>query len=207
MVEQARVGGECPFVACVPSKAMLRSARVWQTAENPEWSALFSGRVLASVAYQEAVRRRDRIVHGRDDSGSAMALGVSGATLLRGRGRVRGSGVLEVVGAACGTTEIGFRDLVISTGSEPIRPRIPGLDGVPVWTSDEALSISEQPGSITVIGGGPVGCELAFLFAAFGSRVQLVQRNERLVPREEPEASAVLADTLAGQGDGCVIRG
>ncbi|MFF8953953.1 FAD-dependent oxidoreductase [Streptomyces sp. NPDC014940] len=100
--------------------------------------------------------------------------------LLRGRGRVRGSGVLEVVGAAYGTTEIGFRDLVISTGSEPIRPRIPGLDGVPVWTSDEALSISEQPGSITVIGGGPVGCELAFLFAAFGSRVQLVQRNERL---------------------------
>ncbi|MFF9607509.1 FAD-dependent oxidoreductase [Streptomyces sp. NPDC014684] len=117
--------------------------------------------------------------------------------LLRGRGRVRGSGVLEVVGAAYGTTEIGFRDLVISTGSEPVRPRILGLDGVPVWTSDEALSISEQPGWITVIGGGPVGCELAFLFAAFGSRVQLVQRNERLVPREEPEASAVLADVTS----------
>ncbi|MFF4146780.1 dihydrolipoyl dehydrogenase family protein [Streptomyces sp. NPDC001698] len=200
VVEQARVGGECPFVACVPSKAMLRSVRVWQTTENPDWSTLFPERVPGSVAYQEAVRRRDRIVHGRDDSGSATALGATGATLLRGHGRVRAPGVLEVVGAASSVTEIGFRDLVLNTGSEPIRPQIRGLDTIPVWTSDEALSTSDQPGSITVIGGGPVGCELAFLFAAFGSRVQLVQRNERLVPREEPEASATLVDTLAGQG-------
>lgn len=104
---------------------MLRSARVWQTAENPEWSALFSGRVPGSVACQEAVRRRDRIVHGRDDSGSATALGASG--------RLSCAAAAACVVPECSRSsvplEIGFRDLVISTGSEPIRPRIPGLDG------------------------------------------------------------------------------
>lgn len=199
VVEQERVGGDCPFVACVPSKAMLRSARVWRTTENPDWSALLTGRVAQSVAYQEAVRRRERIVHARDDAGNAAALGATGATLLRGRGRLRGPGVLEVAGSA-GTTEIGFRDLVINTGSEPVRPEVPGLDTVPVWTSDQALSTADQPGSIVVIGGGPVGCELAYLFAVFGSHVELVQRNARLVPREEPETSATLAETLTGAG-------
>lgn len=199
VVEHARVGGDCPFVACVPSKAMLRSARVWTAADDPEWDGLVTGRVSEDAAYREAVQRRDRIVHGRDDTANAAGLTATGATLVRGRGRIVRRGVVEV-GDTAARCEVGYRNLVLSTGSQPLRPSIPGLDTVPVWTSDQALSTTVRPGSVTVIGGGPVGCELAFLFATFGSAVHLVQRNARLVPREEPDASAAVADALAGRG-------
>lgn len=195
VVEQKRVGGECPFVACVPSKAMLRSARVWQVLADPQWAPLVEGRVPAAVAYGQAVRRRDTIVHGRDDSGTAAALEKAGAMLLRGTGRVVGPGVLEVDGVP-----VGYRDLVLDTGSAPVRPQLPGLDRVPVWTSDELLSSASYPRSVLVLGGGPVGCELSFLLATFGSAVTLVQRAARLVPCEEPEASAALLSTLTGVG-------
>jgi pyruvate/2-oxoglutarate dehydrogenase complex dihydrolipoamide dehydrogenase (E3) component len=195
VVEAARVGGQCPFVACVPSKAMLRSAHVWHEAGEPQWQVLFPRRVTRRDAYDEAVHRRERIVHSRDDSLNAAALAEAGATLIRGTGRIVRAGVLEVAGA-----EIGYDDLVLNTGSAPARPSIPGLDTVPVWTSDQALSTDVFPPSAVVLGGGPVGCELAHLFASFGTTITVVQRGPRLVPREEPATSAALLDLLVGSG-------
>lgn len=195
VVEQSRVGGDCPFVACVPSKAMLRTAQVWHTVGTDQWSGLFSGRVDSERAYEEAVRRRDRIVHGRDDSLNAEGLESTGATLLRGEGTIVEPGVVDVSG-----TEIGYGEIVLNTGSVPSRPDIPGLESVPVWTSDEALSTSTYPSSAVIIGGGPVGCELAFLFATFGTAVTLVQRGARLVPKEEPETSSALQNLLLTRG-------
>ena len=107
VVEQSRVGGECPFLACVPSKTMLRTVRMWQSAVEPQWAPLFAGRVPRREAYDEAVRRRDRIVHGRDDSLNAAGLAKTGASLLRGYGRIVRPGVLDVSG-----TEIEYEDLV-----------------------------------------------------------------------------------------------
>lgn len=195
VVERDRVGGECPFVACVPSKAMLRTAHLWQVAEDEQWAELYGGRVSARDAYQAAVRRRDRIVHGRDDSLNATGLEKTGATLLRGSGRVVRPGVLDV-----GGVEVGYGELVLNTGSAPSRPGVPGLDSVPVWTSDQALSTTDYPPTMAVVGGGPVGCELAFLFATFGTAVTLVQRNARLIPREEPQVSDEMAAVLADVG-------
>ncbi len=195
VVEQSRVGGECPFVACVPSKAMLRSGEVWHLAAEEQFSALFTGRIAGADAYREAVQRRDRIVNGRDDSLNAAGLAKSGATLLRGTGHLVRPGVVSVAGE-----EIGYRDLVLDTGSMPVVPDLPGLDRVPAWTSDEALSTSELPSSMVVLGGGPVGCELAFLFATFGIAVTLVQSNRRLIPREEIEASEEMLRVLLERG-------
>jgi pyruvate/2-oxoglutarate dehydrogenase complex dihydrolipoamide dehydrogenase (E3) component len=90
--------------------------------------------------------------------------------------------------------------LVINTGSATRRPDIPGLDSVPVWTSDDALSTTELPASMLILGGGAVGCELAFLFATFGTAVTLVQRGPRLLPGEEPRASATVERTLTELG-------
>jgi pyruvate/2-oxoglutarate dehydrogenase complex dihydrolipoamide dehydrogenase (E3) component len=89
VVEQSRVGGACPFVACVPSKAMLRTARVWQLGADPQQSALFTGRVSAAEAYRLACERRDAIVHHRDDHLNAEALQRTGAVLVRGHGQLR----------------------------------------------------------------------------------------------------------------------
>ncbi|MCW2592183.1 MAG: pyridine nucleotide-disulfide oxidoreductase dimerization region [Mycobacterium sp.] len=89
---------------------------------------------------------------------------------------------------------------MINTGSIPNRPDIPGLESVPTWASDDALSTTELPSSILILGGGAVGCELAFLFATFGTAVTLVQRRSRLLPAEEPRASATVARALTELG-------
>jgi pyruvate/2-oxoglutarate dehydrogenase complex dihydrolipoamide dehydrogenase (E3) component len=195
VVERELVGGYCPFYACVPSKAMLRSARVWGLGADEQFSGLFTGRSDATAAYRQAVTRRERIVNGRDDSLTAAALQKTGARLLRGTGHVVQPGVVEVDG-----TRVEYRDLVLNTGSTPLVPEVPGLDTVPTWTSEQAMSTSEQPRSVAVIGGGPVGCELAYLFAVLGSQVTVIQRNARLIPREEPEASASMAERLTAVG-------
>jgi dihydrolipoamide dehydrogenase len=103
VVEQGLVGGYCPFFACVPSKAMLRSASVWGLGANEQFGDLFTGRSDETFAYQQAVARRERIVHGRDDSLTAAALQKTGARLLRGTGRVVQPGVVEVDGTRSGT--------------------------------------------------------------------------------------------------------
>jgi pyruvate/2-oxoglutarate dehydrogenase complex dihydrolipoamide dehydrogenase (E3) component len=195
VVEQSRVGGACPFVACVPSKAMLHTARVWQTAADPQFTGLFAGRRSGETAYRIACERRDAIVHHRDDTLNATKLTQAGATLIRGHGYLREPGVIEVDGR-----RIGYRDLVINTGSAVNYPAIRGLDPAKVWTSDDALSTTEQPRSLLILGGGAVGCELAFLFATFGTAVSLVQRGPRLLSGEEPRAAQTVHRALNALG-------
>ncbi|BBY30329.1 dihydrolipoyl dehydrogenase family protein [Mycolicibacterium sediminis] len=195
VVERSRVGGACPFVACVPSKPMLRTARVWQLGADTQQPALFTGRVPAAEAYRLACERRDAIVHHRDDILNAEALERTGAVLVRGHGQLREPGVLDVDGRT-----LRYRELVINTGSRSRRPDIPGLESAPTWTSDDALSATELPSSMLILGGGAVGCELAFLFATFGTAVTLVQRGSRLLPDEEPRASATVEQALAELG-------
>jgi pyruvate/2-oxoglutarate dehydrogenase complex dihydrolipoamide dehydrogenase (E3) component len=125
VVERELVGGYCPFYACVPSKAMLRSARVWRLGADEQFSGLFTGRSDATAAYRQAV------------------------------GRIVQPGVVEVDG-----TRVQYRDLVLNTGSTPLVPQVPGLDTVPAWTSEQAMSTSEQPRSVAVIGGARSGVSL-----------------------------------------------
>ena len=174
---------------------MLRTARVWQLGADPQQSALFTGRVPAAEAYRLACERRDAIVHHRDDTLNAEALQRTGAVLVRGHGQLREPGVLDVDGRT-----LRYRELVINTGSVPSRPDIPGLESVPTWTSDDALSTTELPSSMLILGGGAVGCELAFLFATFGAAVTLVQRGSRLLPLEEPRASVTVEQALTDLG-------
>jgi len=186
LVEQLRVGGECPFVACMPSKSLLHSAAARRGGASAD-----EGR----AAYQEAVRRRDEVAEWRNDSGAAESVTSSGAHLVRGRGRVLGPGVVGV-----GDRLLGWGDLVIATGSTPVIPDIPGLDDVPTWTSDAALSSSTLPPSLLVLGGGAVGCELAQVFARFGVTVTLVESGRRLLERERSEISERLAGALRNDG-------
>lgn len=197
VVEGHRVGGECGFVACVPSKILLRAAEVRLLAAE-------AARLGASVApldpgdgaaaYARAVARRDEIVP-RDDRFGAEQFAKAGVTLVRGHGEIRRPGVVRV-----GARDLGYTDLVLATGSAPAIPPIDGLTTVPTWTSDQALTAPERPASLIVLGGGAVGCELAQVYAAFGTRVTLVQSGPQLVPREEPAIAAILADALRDNG-------
>ena len=203
VVEANRVGGECPFVSCVPSKALLRSAQVRRLVKEAHHLGASSSPLVLddpAKAFAAAVLRRDRIVDQRDDSDNAAQLAESGALLYRGRGRIHGPGRVIVEDESGNLEEISYGELVLATGSSPVIPPIPGLDLVPTWRSDEALSSSELPPSLIVMGGGAVGCELAQVYATFGSNVTIIEAAENLLPREDPAVGHILAEALQRSG-------
>lgn len=198
LIEAARVGGECPYVACMPSKALLKSAAARSAARSlPEIAGSAQSPDLDDDgrAFAAAVARRDEIAEHRDDREAAAGVEQSGVTLIRGWGRIVAPGAVEVDGR-----RLGYTDLVISSGSSPVHPEIPGLDDVPTWTSDEALSSDERPTSLVVLGGGAVGCELAQVYARFGVSVTVVESDDRLISKEEASVTERLADVLRRDG-------
>ena len=198
LVEERLVGGECPYFACMPSKAMLYATELRSLIGTAHQAGAVS-RPLAlgdpRLSYAAAVARRDEVAEHRDDSGAVRRLEDDGVKVMRGRGCVVSAGVLEVNGE-----RIGWNDLVISTGTVAARPALPGLDTVSAWTSDDAYSRPELPESAIILGGGPVGCELAQVWARFGCSVTIVQRAPRLIPREEPAIASILAEALHRDG-------
>ena len=198
LVSEGLVGGECPYLACMPSKALLRSAAVRALAGRAhELGAVAAPLDLGdpAAAFAAAVRRRDEVADHLDDRAAADALRERGVTLVRGRGRVVRPGEVEVGGEV-----LGYRHLVIATGSRPVVPPVDGLADVPWWTSDQALTSDELPARLAVLGGGAVGCELAQVYARFGSAVTVLESGDRLLSSEEPEVSEAVAAALAGDG-------
>jgi pyruvate/2-oxoglutarate dehydrogenase complex dihydrolipoamide dehydrogenase (E3) component len=198
LVEAGLVGGECPYLACMPSKAMLRSASARRTAA--ELTALGAAAQEpdlgdAVAAYRKAVRRRDDVAEHLDDGGAARSLQEAGVTLVRGRGRVTAPGMVAVDGR-----ELGWADLVLSTGSRPVVPPVDGLDAAPTWTSDEALTAQHRPASLLVLGGGAVGCELSQVHARFGTTVVLIDTSDQLLGREETSIARRLEQVLRDEG-------
>jgi len=148
VVERALVGGACPFVACVPSKSMLRSAGAWAMAAEPEFAPFYRGPTDPALAWRHAVHRRKRAVRNGDDWDFAERLRHVGATLFRGHGRIVRPGLLDA-----GEVRIGYRELVLDTGSAPVLPPIAGLPSITPWTSAEALTSDQLPDSVVVVGG------------------------------------------------------
>lgn len=198
LVEKLRVGGECPYVSCIPSKAMLRSAEARALARRAADLGGASGPVQVGAdanAFAAAVRRRDDLSHRRDDSDAATRIQDRGATLIRGRGHIAGPGRVDADGR-----ELAYRDLVLATGSRPAVPPIDGLADVPVWTSDQALSAADYPASVVILGGGAVGCELAQIYAGFAVQVTLIEPAGQLAGGEEPVLAGELAKRLQAAG-------
>lgn len=199
LVEAGRVGGTCPYVACEPSKAMLVAAHLRHAiAHDGERLGATSVTPMLDadlLAWSAAVARRDEIAHQRDDTGAVEAVEESGVTLVRGRGVLTGPGTVSIDG-----DELRYEDLVIATGSAGDSPDIDGLDDVPTWTSEEALSASELPPSLLVLGSGAVGCELSQIFARFGCEVSISDVADLVLPPEENEVSDILGHALRHDG-------
>jgi pyruvate/2-oxoglutarate dehydrogenase complex dihydrolipoamide dehydrogenase (E3) component len=194
LVERDRLGGDCLNFGCVPSKALLRCARA---AADARRAGDFGVRLRGPVSVDfGAVMRRMRELRlrlARHDS--AARLRELGIDVFFGAGRFTGRDELQVNGAV-----LRFARACIATGSRPRAPSIPGLVDAGFLTNESVFSLEKLPRRLAVLGGGPIGCELAQAFARFGSEVVLLQRGARLLPREEPEASELVARALAADG-------
>jgi dihydrolipoamide dehydrogenase len=191
VVERDLVGGECSFWACMPSKTLLDSA----------------GRrsIGGSYSWERAAARRDWMIAREsidypDDTGHVRSLEAAGAELVRGEARIVGPGRVEVRRKGESPTTLEGRNLVVSTGSVPVIPPVDGLEEAGYWTSREATSTRQLPTSIVIMGGGPVGVEMAQVFVRFGVMTTLVEGNERILARDHPLTSEAVADQLQIEG-------
>jgi pyruvate/2-oxoglutarate dehydrogenase complex dihydrolipoamide dehydrogenase (E3) component len=193
VVERELVGGECSYWACIPSKTLLRPGEaVHEAEEAPGAREALNGKLDPKAALEW----RDFQVSGYDDSGPVSWLESKGVDLFRGTGRIAGPGTVEVGGKQHTATHI-----VIATGSDPVIPPIPGLDEIDgVWTNREATGVKELPKRLLILGGGPVGVEMAQALGRMGVSVSLVEGMEHLLPREPRRLGEALGETLEADG-------
>ncbi|NLE71823.1 MAG: NAD(P)/FAD-dependent oxidoreductase [Actinomycetales bacterium] len=199
VVEQALVGGECSYWACMPSKALLRPGAALAAATAVRGAA---GAVTGGVDVAATLATRDAIVHGWDDGSQVDWLEGAGLHLVRGRGRLAGPRRVEVADddGVLRAVVHARHAVVVATGSAPTVPDVPGLAEVDPWTSRDATAVRDVPGSLAVVGGGVVGAEMATAYADMGARVTLLVRGDRLLPGLEPFAGEAVAEGLAALG-------
>jgi pyruvate/2-oxoglutarate dehydrogenase complex dihydrolipoamide dehydrogenase (E3) component len=193
IVERELVGGECAYWACIPSKTLLRPGEAIEHArEAPGAAEAVNGRLDARAA----LAWRDFQVNDFKDASQVSWLEDTGIDLIRGHGRLAGKGAVEVDG-----TTYTARDIILSTGSAPQFPPIPGLDELDgLWTNREVTAIRGVPERLLVLGGGPVGAEMAQAMSRMGASVALVEGEERLLPHEPAALGEALAEVFAGEG-------
>jgi pyruvate/2-oxoglutarate dehydrogenase complex dihydrolipoamide dehydrogenase (E3) component len=193
IVERELVGGECAYWACIPSKTLLRAGEVIEEArEVPGAAQAVSGTLDVAAA----LKWRDFQVNDFKDTSQAGWLDDTGIDLIRGHGKLAGPGAVEVDG-----TTYTARDIVVSTGSLPLIPPIPGLselDGM--WTNREVTATSEVPERLLVLGGGPVGVEMAQAMSRLGASVALVEGEPRLLPHEPAPLGEALVEVFESEG-------
>lgn len=188
VVERDLVGGECSYFACIPSKTLLRPGEAVQHAKDATATAHVD--VAAALAW------RDFMVSDYSDAWQEHWLAGEGIDLIRGRGRLAGAGVVEVDGRRVTADEV-----VLATGSEPVLPPVPGLAGIEdVWTNRGVTGMKAVPRRLLVLGGGPVGVEMAQAVHRLGGNVAVVEASPRLLPREVAPLGEALAGALRAEG-------
>jgi dihydrolipoamide dehydrogenase len=188
LVERELVGGECSYWACIPSKSLLRPGEAVQGARDAGASAQVD--VPAVLAW------RDFMVSNYSDAGQQHWLADHGIDLLRGTGRLAGTGVVEVDGVRHTAEQV-----VVATGSDPVLPPIPGLAELEgVWGTRQATGMKEVPRRLLVLGGGAAGVELAQVVRRLGRQVVLIEGADRLLPREAAPLGQALGEALSRDG-------
>ena len=188
VVERELVGGECSYWACIPSKSLLRPGEAVQGARNAA--------ATAQVDVQAALAWRDFMVSDYSDAGQERWLADHGIALLRGTGKLAGTGVVEVDGVRHTAEHV-----VVATGAEPITPPVPGLRELAgVWGTREATSMKEVPRRLLVLGGGAAGTEIAQIVRRLGGEAVLVEGADRVIPREPAPLGTALSEALRADG-------
>ncbi len=198
LIEKHRMGGDCLNTGCVPSKALIRSAkRVKEIERADEFGIRAAAPEVDFAAVMERVQRVVEAIAPHDSVERYTGLGVE---VIQGTARMVSPWEVDVTHADGRSERLNSRAIVIAAGARPFVPPIPGIDEVGYFTSDNVWSLRERPERLVVLGGGPIGCELAQAFARLGSRVTQVEMLPRLMVREDPEVSELVLQRFAAEG-------
>ena len=188
VVERELVGGECSYYACIPSKTLLRPGEAVQGAHDAG--------ATAAVDVEAALAWRDYMVSTYSDTSAVQWLSDRGIALIRGTGRLAGTGAVEVNGRRYTAEHV-----VVALGADPFIPPVPGLRELDdVWTNREATGMTAVPRRLLVLGGGPAGTELAQVTRSFGAEVVVVEGAEHLLAHEPTRLGEALGNALRGEG-------
>ncbi len=198
LVEKHQMGGDCLNTGCVPSKALIKTARVLAQMRRAKEYGLRSA--TAEFDFAEVMERVQRVVREIEPHDSVERFTQMGVECVAGEARIVSPWAVEVTGADGAKRTLTTRSIVIAAGASPFVPPIPGLAEAGYLTSDTLWGLRELPARLVVLGGGPIGCELAQAFARFGSRVTQVEMLPRLMAREDPEVSALVEARFRAEG-------
>ena len=193
LIERHRMGGDCLNTGCVPSKALIRSARALADVRDSQTFGI--ARMAATFDFAEIMQRVQTIVRKVAPHDSIARYTGLGVEVISGDARIVSPWEVEVEGR-----RLSARSLVIATGACPLVPPIPGLDGIDYLTSDNVWDLRALPPRLVVLGGGPIGCELSQCFARFGSEVTVVEMEPRLLPREDADATTEVETRFRAEG-------
>ncbi len=193
IIERERLGGDCLVHGCVPSKALVHAGKIAHAARSAAMWGVQTGEV--TVDFSATMHRVREIRAGVAHDDSLEVTTGRGVDVIAGEARFGGPNVVTV-----GEATIRFKRALIGTGSRPRMPEIEGLSEHDPLTNETVFELTERPDRLLVLGGGPIGCELSQALQRLGCAVTLVQRGERLLPREDPEASELIAETLRAEG-------
>jgi pyruvate/2-oxoglutarate dehydrogenase complex dihydrolipoamide dehydrogenase (E3) component len=192
LLERELMGGDCLNAGCVPSKLLLRSARALADARGASAFGVAAGAQTDFAAVMERMRRVRAELSAKDSAARYRAMGVD---VFIGEGRFAGRDIVEVDGR-----KLRFARAAIVTGTRPAAPPIPGLQAAGYLTNESVFSLTELPRRTIVMGGGPLGCELAQAFARFGSHVTILEMAPGILPVEDRDAAAIVRTALARDG-------
>lgn len=198
LIEGHKMGGDCLNYGCVPSKALIRSAKAMKQLRNAHTLGIRNA--LGEVDFAGVMRRVHEVIEAIEPHDSVERYTLLGVEVLEGHARITSPWTVEVRQADGSVQTLTTRSIVIAAGASPFVPPIAGLKEVGFLTSDTIWGLTELPKRLVVLGGGPIGCELAQSFARLGSAVTQVETAPRLMLREDPDASDLVAASLRVDG-------
>ncbi len=197
LIEKHRMGGDCLNTGCVPSKALIRSAKLLSHIRRSREFGIRSA--SADFDFAEVMERVQRVIRDIEPHDSVARYTALGVECIQGEARIVSPWEVEVT-TSTGTQRLSTRGIVVAAGARPFVPPIPGIEDTGYVTSDTLWGLRTLPGRLLVLGGGPIGCELAQCFARLGSRVTQVEMLPRLMIREDPEVSELVMQRFREEG-------
>jgi len=193
LIERHKMGGDCLNTGCVPSKALIRSAKFISQVNHADKYGFKNAN--ADFDFKDVMNRVQRVIKDIEPHDSVERYSSLGVECMQGEAKLKDPWTVEVNGKT-----LTSKNIILATGAEPFVPPIPGLDKVDYYTSDTIWNLEELPKKMIVLGGGPIGCELAQSFARFGAEVTLVEMAPRIMLMEDPEISTMVEQSMVNDG-------